>query len=110
MARITSRKIRVRKKLKSRGNRPRLSVFVSNKHIYAQIIDDKKGKTLVFAKDRDVKKKGKTIDTAREIGLLLATGAVKKGIKEVVFDRGERKYHGKIKTLAESAREGGLIF
>lgn len=104
------RKIRVRRKLKNHSKRNRLSVFVSDRHIYAQIIDDVLGNTLVSAKDKDVESRGKSIEIARRVGELLAKRAKEKKITEVFFDRGGRKYHGRIKALAESAREGGLNF
>jgi large subunit ribosomal protein L18 len=99
---------------KSAG-RPRLSVFRSSKHIYAQIIDDAKGATVVAAStlDADIKGKVKTgadIKAAKEVGLLIATRAIKAGLKEVVFDRGGYIYHGRVKALADGAREGGLSF
>ncbi len=101
------RAIRVRKKLRAKSGRVRLSVFLSNKHIYAQLIDDSKGTTVVSVSDRDVKA-GKSAEIAREIGTKLAEAAETAGIKDVVLDRGERRYHGRIKVLAEAAREGGL--
>lgn len=104
------RKIRVRRKLKSNTGRARLSVFVSSKHVYAQIIDDSLGNTLVSAKDKDVESRGKSVEIARRVGDLLAKRAKDKKITEVFFDRGGRIYHGRIKALAESAREGGLNF
>jgi large subunit ribosomal protein L18 len=99
---------------KSAG-RPRLSVFRSSKHIYAQIIDDAKGATVVAAStlEADIKGKVKTgadIKAAKEVGLLIATRAIKAGLKEVVFDRGGYIYHGRVKALADGAREGGLSF
>lgn len=112
-----TRKQRVRTKIRARGQRPRLSVFVSNRHVYAQIIDDSQGKTLVAAKDTEVetemgnaKDGGKNITVSQKVGEILAQKAIKAGIKEVVFDRGERKYHGRVRALADSAREGGLKF
>ena len=101
--------------------RLRLSVFRSNKYIYAQIIDDKVGKTLVSASDqkpatqktqRSTQKTQRLskIDRAEEVGKTLAERAQKIGIKKVYFDRGRFKYHGRLKALAEGAREGGLIF
>jgi len=93
--------------------RPRLSVFRSNKHIYAQIIDDTKGETLVSASDFDVKKtdsKKSRLELAFEIGKILAERSLKKKVKMVKFDRGRYKYHGIIKQLAEGARGGGLKF
>lgn len=111
---LRNRKIRVRTKLKAKSTRPRLCVFVSNQHIYAQIIDDTKGITLAAAKDLDLKNtnsgKGKTVLIAREVGKLLAERAKENKILEVVFDRGERKYHGRLAAVAEGAREGGLSF
>lgn len=91
--------------------RPRLSVFRSNKHIFLQLIDDVSGKTIVSASDFQSKagKKTKT-DIAREIGKELAESAKKKKIKKAVFDRGGYKYHGRIKAVAEGAKEGGLVF
>jgi len=95
--------------------RARLSVFRSSKHIYAQIIDDVKGTTLAAASsvDKDLKaklKSGTNIDAAKEVGKLVAERAVKAGVKDVVFDRGGYMYHGRVKALAEGAREGGLSF
>lgn len=103
-----SRARRIRAKLGS--GRPRLSVFVSAAHIYAQIIDDARGNTLVAVADSQVGKAGKNKQTAREVGLLLAQKAKAKKIVKVVFDRGGRKYHGRVAALAQAAREGGLIF
>jgi large subunit ribosomal protein L18 len=110
------REARVRRSLKARsGNRPRLSVFRSSKHIYAQIIDDSAGRTIAAAStvDKDVKgtiKTGADKAAAAAVGKLVAERAVKAGIKEVVFDRGGYMYHGRIKALADAAREGGLSF
>ena len=110
------RKARVRKALKARAKgRPRLSVHRSDKNIYAQIIDDKAGKTLVAAStlEADTKKKLKTganKEAAKTVGTLVAERAIKAGIKEVVFDRGGYLYHGRVKELAEAAREAGLLF
>ncbi len=86
----------------------RLTVFRSNKHLYAQIVDDGERKTLVSAGDQ--KLKGTKTEKAKEVGKLLAQKASEKKIKEVVFDRGRFKYHGRVKALAEGAREGGLKF
>jgi len=111
-----NRKMRVRKRLKSVGeNRPRLSVFRSSKHIYAQVIDDRKGLTLASASsiDKDFRKtsdKGSDVKAAEAVGKLVAERAVKSGIKEVVFDRGGYLFHGRVKALADGAREGGLKF
>jgi large subunit ribosomal protein L18 len=97
------------------GARPRLSVFRSGKHIYAQVIDDRKGMTLAAASslDKDVKGKLKTgadKGAAAEVGKLIAQRAIAAGVKEVVFDRGGYMYHGRVEALANAAREGGLSF
>jgi len=97
------------------GGRPRLSVFRSSKHIYAQLIDDVKGHTLVSASSmekttREGAKTGANIAAAKAVGKLIAERAKEKGIKDVVFDRGGYLYHGRIKALADAAREGGLNF
>ncbi len=108
------RKGRTRFSVKAAAHgRPRLSVFRSGRHIYAQIIKDEDGKTLAAASsiDEGMKgKKGATKDAAAAVGKLLAERATKAGVKEVVFDRGEYMYHGRIKALAEAAREAGLSF
>ena len=108
------RKQRVRLSLRRSANgRPRLSVFRSSKHIYAQVIDDLKGETLASAPSMEKEMREKTganIDAAKAVGKLLAERAVKNGVKEVVFDRGGYLYHGRVKALAEAAREGGLNF
>jgi large subunit ribosomal protein L18 len=105
---------RVRRAIKASG-RLRLSVHRSSKQIYAQIIDDAKGETLVSASslektNREALKTGANIEAAKSIGEQLAKKAVEKGITDVVFDRGQYMYHGRIKALAEGAREGGLKF
>ena len=97
------------------AGRPRLSVFRSGKHIYAQVIDDLKGTTLAAASSLDEGLKGKlktgaNKDAATEVGKLIAERAIKAGVKEVVFDRGGYIYHGRIAALATAAREGGLSF
>ncbi len=110
------RRQRVRTKVRSvAGLRPRLSVFRSSQHIYAQIIDDKQGRTLVSVGtvEKDLRgklKRGCDIAAAQEAGRLLAERAKAAGVTEVVFDRGSRRYHGRVKALAEAAREGGLSF
>jgi large subunit ribosomal protein L18 len=105
------RQRRVRAKIQGTCQKPRLSVFRSAKHIYAQLIDDVSKKTLLTVNDRKIKKTKKTkSDTAKEIGLILAKAALEKKIETVVFDRGSYKYHGRVKLLAEGAREGGLKF
>jgi large subunit ribosomal protein L18 len=137
------RRKRVRAKISGTNSIPRFSVFRSNRNIYAQLIDDEKGVTLIAASDKELKPKvsvfggktqnlkpqlktknskeeekknkkeiiktGKTL-IAYEIGKLIAEKAIKKNIKKVVFDRGGRKYHGRVKAVAEGAREVGLIF
>jgi len=109
------RKSRIRKNLSGTTARPRLSVFRSARHIYAQIIDDLQGVTLVAAgtlspEIRDKLGSLKKQDAAREVGKLLADKAKSKGIEQVVFDRNGFLYHGRIKSLAESCREHGLVF
>jgi len=111
-----NRKMRVRKKLRRvSGDQPRLSVFRSGKNIYAQVIDDTKGHTLAAASSIDpdlvksLAKSGK-VDAAQAVGKLIAERAVKAGVKTVIFDRGGYLYHGRVKALAEGAREGGLKF
>jgi large subunit ribosomal protein L18 len=107
---------RVRRAIKkAAGDRLRLSVFRSSKHIYAQVIDDRSGVTVAAASsmEKDLRgslKTGANIDAAKTVGKLLAERAVGKGLKDVVFDRGHYLYHGRIKALAEAAREGGLNF
>lgn len=105
------RKIRVRAKIKGTKERPRLSVFRSNRFIFAQLIDDERRKTLfgVSEKHLDTKKVSKT-ERARKLGLLLAKMAAPRKIKKIVFDRGKYAYRGRVKALAEGAREGGLEF
>jgi large subunit ribosomal protein L18 len=107
---------RVRRTLKKVANgKPRLSVFRSSKHIYAQVIDDADGKTLASAStlEKDIKsslKTGADKAAAAAIGKLIAERAIKAGVKDVVFDRGGYIYHGRVKALADAAREGGLNF
>ena len=106
------RHARVRNKISGTAERPRLSVFRSEKHIYAQLIDDVKGVTLASASslEKDFEGKGSDKAAAREIGKRLAQKAAEKGITAVVFDRSGYIYHGRVKELAEGAREGGLSF
>ncbi len=108
----TRRHIRVRTKISGTAERPRLCVYRSNSNIYAQIIDDVKGVTLVQAStlDKEVKTKYANKAAAKEVGALIAKKAAAKKIETVVFDRGGYIYHGVIKELAEAAREGGLVF
>ena len=103
---------RVRGKISGTAERPRLSVFRSENHIYAQIIDDVAGSTLVSAStvEKDFEGNGSNCEAAKKIGALIAERALKKGLEEVVFDRGGYIYHGRVKALAEGAREGGLKF
>jgi large subunit ribosomal protein L18 len=111
--RRTRIKLGVRKKIKGTTDRPRLTVFRSNNEIYAQLIDDTKGHTLASASsiESELNKKGKTkIEIAFLVGKKLAEEAVKSNISNVVFDRNGYLYHGRIKSLAEGARDGGLIF
>ena len=110
------RTTRVRRNIRrAAGGRARLSVFRSSKHIYAQVIDDEKGETLVAASslEKDMRgslKTGADIGAAKAVGKLVAERASAKGIKDVVFDRGGYIFHGRIKALADAAREGGLNF
>ena len=108
----TRRHIRVRTKISGTAERPRLCVFRSNKNIFAQVIDDAAGTTLVQAStlDKEVKEKHANKAAAKEVGALIASRAKEKKITNVVFDRSGYIYHGVIKELAESAREGGLNF
>jgi large subunit ribosomal protein L18 len=110
---IERRHKRVRKKIVGTPERPRLNVYRSNKHIYAQVIDDMRGTTLVGASDLEIKGDSKKLTKtaqAREVGKILAKKALAKKIDGVVFDRGGRLYHGRVKALAEGAREAGLHF
>jgi large subunit ribosomal protein L18 len=113
---IERRKARVRRQVRAAANgRPRLSVFRSSKQIYAQIIDDAKGVTIVAASsvEKDLRgslKTGADMEAAKAIGKLVAERAKKAGVTQVVFDRGSYLYHGRVKALAEAAREGGLDF
>ena len=108
------RHIRVRKKVQGDGARPRLCVFRSLRHIYAQVIDDTTGHTLASASSLEAAGKGTEsaakLATSQSVGKLVAERAKEQGIKEVVFDRGGYKYHGRVKALAEGSREGGLVF
>jgi large subunit ribosomal protein L18 len=103
---------RIRRKLRGTTERPRLAVFRSVAHIYAQVIDDAEGKTLVSASsvDKGAKTNGGNVAAAKKIGKLVAQRAKEKGISKVVFDRGGYHYHGRIKALADAAREAGLEF
>jgi len=102
----------IRKRISGSADRPRLSVYRSNKGIYAQIIDDVTGKTLVSTSSlsKDFAEKGTKIDQSVAVGKMVAQKAIAAGITSVVFDRNGYLYHGRVKSLAEGAREGGLIF
>jgi len=107
--------IRVRKKVEGTPERPRLNVFRSLNHIYAQVIDDTTGNTIAAASTLDSALRGKlksggNKEAAKEVGKLIAQKAMDKGVKQVVFDRGGYLYHGRVKELAEAAREAGLEF
>jgi large subunit ribosomal protein L18 len=109
------RHVRVRRKIAGTSNVPRLSVFRSMKHIYAQIIDDAAGDTLVSASTLDADVRGQVdgltkIEQAKLVGKRLAEKALSKGVTRVVFDRGGYVYHGRVKALADASREGGLVF
>ena len=104
------RKARIRAKINGTQEKPRLSVFKSNRGMYAQLIDDVKGITLVSAHSHEVKGATGKTNVAMEVGKLLAKKAIDKKIETVVFDKGSYKYHGRIKSLADGAREGGLQF
>ena len=103
---------RIRKKISGSAERPRLAVFRSVKHIYAQVIDDASGRTVAAASsnEKGVSFNGGNVAGAKEVGRLVAERAKEKGIKSVVFDRGGYLYHGRVKALADAAREGGLEF
>jgi large subunit ribosomal protein L18 len=101
----------IRHKIEGTPSRPRLSVFKSNKTIYAQLVDDSKGHTLLSASSKDVKETGGVnLEISKSVGKKVAEQALASGIKEIVFDRNGYLYHGNIKALAEGAREGGLKF
>jgi large subunit ribosomal protein L18 len=107
------RKLKIRSRIEGTLEKPRLSVFRSNKHIYVQLVDDVKGHTLVSASslEEELKDKvGGTIDGAKTLGNLVAKRAIAKNISEIVFDRSGYLYHGRVRALADAAREGGLKF
>ncbi len=108
----SKRHLRVRRKISGTNERPRLAVYRSEKNIYAQIIDDVKGTTLVSASsvDKDFQGVGSNKEAAKVVGQTIAKRAIEKGIKEVIFDRGGYIYHGRVQNLAEGAREAGLEF
>ena len=100
---------RIRAKVSGNSERPRLCVFRSNKYIYAQLIDDEKGKILLSLNDSKLKEKNKTV-AAHKVGELLAEKSIEKKIKKIVFDKAGYKYHGRVQALAQGAREKGLQF
>jgi large subunit ribosomal protein L18 len=105
--------LRIRKRFQSQAERPRLSVFRSQKHIYGQVVNDLEGRTLAAASSVEKtfpQNKGTTLAAAQQVGKLLAQRALEKGIRQVAFDRGGYKYHGRVKALAEAARQAGLQF
>lgn len=106
------RRARVRRKLRGTAERPRLSIYRSNKYIYAQVIDDIDGVTMAAASSQepDLRSDRLNIDTAAKVGALVADRAKEAGVTTVVFDRGSYKYHGRLKALADAAREAGLEF
>lgn len=106
------RRTRVRKKLNGTSERPRLSVYRSNRYIYAQVIDDIQGVTVAAASSQepDLRSDRLNVDTAAKVGTLVADRAKSAGVTSVVFDRGGYKYHGRLKALADAAREAGLEF
>ncbi|HET9202111.1 MAG TPA: 50S ribosomal protein L18 [Acidimicrobiia bacterium] len=106
------RHTRVRKRVHGTGDRPRLAVYRSNKYIYAQVIDDVEGRTLASAssQESDLRSENLNLASAAKVGEAIASRAKDAGVTEVVFDRGGYKFHGKVKALAEAAREGGLEF
>ena len=109
------RKLRIRRKMSGTAEKPRLSVFRSAKHIYAQVVDDASGKTLAhistLSKDvRDSIKESKKTDAAKAVGSAVAKALLAKGVQKIVFDRNGYMYHGRIKALADAAREAGLKF
>jgi len=101
----------IRKKIQGTTERPRLSIYRSNKAIYAQVIDDSSGRTIVSASSlKEISEKGTKVDQSKTLGKIIAEKAIASGVKQVVFDRSGYLYHGRVKSLAEGAREGGLIF
>ena len=104
------RKLRIRKKVQGTSERPRLSVFRSAKHIYAQVIDDVGGRTIAAASSVGEDVGENKVDAAKSVGSLVAKASIDKGVEQVVFDRSGYQYHGRVRALAESAREAGLKF
>jgi large subunit ribosomal protein L18 len=106
---IAKRQKRIRTKMVLSKDKPRLSVFRSNRFIYAQIIDEN-GKTILGVSEKELSEKGVKTERAKQLGVAIAKKAIAKKIKNVVFDRGSYQYHGRVKALADGAREGGLVF
>jgi large subunit ribosomal protein L18 len=104
------RKLRIRKKVHGTSERPRLAIFRSSKHIYAQVIDDTHGTTIAHASSVAESAAGNKVDVAKSVGSAVAKVCIDKGVEQVVFDRGGYRYHGRVRALAESAREAGLKF
>lgn len=109
-ARLIKRHKKIRSKLSGSAKIPRLSVFKSNKHLYGQLIDDLNRRTIIAYSDKQVNKKGSKVEIAFSAGEMLALAAKKKKIEKVVFDRGGFIYHGRVKSFAQGARKGGLLF
>ena len=106
----TKNRARIRKKVQGTEARPRLAVFRSTKHTYAQLIDDEGGKVLAAASTKSESQSKKNVDASKAVGTALAKKAIEKNIKNVVFDRSGYVYHGRVKAVADGAREGGLEF
>lgn len=105
-----ARKRKIRSMISGTAERPRLSIFKSNQHIYVQLIDDVVGKTLAAASDFEIKNNGSFSEISKEVGALIAKKAKDAKVAQAVFDRGGYRYHGVVKSLADGAREGGLKF
>jgi large subunit ribosomal protein L18 len=103
------RRLRIRKKVRGTSERPRLCVFRSAKHIYAQVVDDTRGATIAHASSV-TGTSGSKVEAAKQVGSAVAKACMEKGVEQVVFDRGGYQYHGRVRALAESAREAGLKF
>jgi large subunit ribosomal protein L18 len=107
---MINKKKRISTKVRGSKDRPRLSVYRSNKHIFVQVIDDVKGETIIGISDKEVSSEESRVEKAKKLGMLLAKKALEKKVSVVVFDKGRYAYHGLVKALAEGAREGGLKF
>lgn len=107
----SQRKIRISSKVRGTEKKPRLSIYRSNESIYAQLIDDEHGKTLIGVSEKHIEqKKGTKIEKAKALGITLAAKAIERNIMQVIFDKGSYEYHGRVKAIADGAREGGLKF